>query len=117
MTIFVTFFSVTLKSRELKLGTHLDSGWVYLIYRNHDAAALFLHFSLSPVFRIDLFKQSAVFYHLLWFGYDTTALLLLLFFFFFFATIVYMGGISSVRISFYIGIRHGFSCINIHQVH
>ena len=38
------------------------------------------------------------------------------FFFFFFATIVYVGGISSVRISLYIGIKHVFSCINIRQV-
>ena len=45
--IFVTLFSVTVKSRELKLGTHLDSGWMYCVYQNHDIAAyLFLYFSI-----------------------------------------------------------------------
>ena len=42
MKILVTLFLVTVKSRELKLGTHLDSGWIYSVYGNQDAAAYLL---------------------------------------------------------------------------
>ena len=37
--IFVTFFSGTVRSRRLKLGTHMDSGQMYRVYRNQAAAA------------------------------------------------------------------------------
>ena len=41
--------------RRLKLGTHLESGQMYCVYRNQAAAAYlfiyFFHFSFSPVFK------------------------------------------------------------------
>ena len=43
---FVTLFSGTVRPRRLKLGTHMDSGQTYRVYRNH-AAAFFFHFSFS----------------------------------------------------------------------
>ena len=39
LNFFVTFFSGNVRSRRLKLGTHVDSGQVYRIYRNQAAAA------------------------------------------------------------------------------
>ena len=36
---FVTFFSGTVRPRRLKLGTHVDSGQMYGVYRNQAAAA------------------------------------------------------------------------------
>ena len=36
---FVTLFSRTVRSRRLKLGTHVDSGQMYRVYRNQAAAA------------------------------------------------------------------------------
>ena len=36
---FVTVFSGTVRSRTLKLGTHMDSGNIYRVYRNQAAAA------------------------------------------------------------------------------
>ena len=53
--IFVTPFSETLRPRRLKLGAHVDNGWMYRVYQNQAAAAYvslyFLHFSLSPIFK------------------------------------------------------------------
>ena len=40
---FVTIFSGTVRPGRLKLGTHVDSGQVYHVYRNK-AAALICHF-------------------------------------------------------------------------
>ena len=37
--IFVTLFSGTVRPRRLKLGTHVDSGQMYSVYRNQAAAA------------------------------------------------------------------------------
>ena len=37
--IFVTFLSGTVRPRRLKLGTHVDNGWMYCVYRNQAAAA------------------------------------------------------------------------------
>ena len=60
LKIFITFFSGTVKSRRLKLGTHVDSGLMYRVYRNQAAAAnlslyffifLFLQFSNIKIFR------------------------------------------------------------------
>ena len=34
LTIFVTFFPETLSSRKLLLGTHVDNGFMYRVYRN-----------------------------------------------------------------------------------
>ena len=55
-TIFVTFFSGTVRPRRLKLGTHVDNGCMCRVYRNLAAAAylslyrsifLFLQFSVT----------------------------------------------------------------------
>ena len=37
--IFVTLLSGTVRSRRLKLGTHMDNGQIYCVYRNQAAAA------------------------------------------------------------------------------
>ena len=39
LQIFVTLFSGTMRPRRLKLGIHVDSGWMYYIYRNQAAAS------------------------------------------------------------------------------
>ena len=39
LKFFVSFFSGTVRCRRLKLGTHVDSGQIYLVYRNQAAAA------------------------------------------------------------------------------
>ena len=39
LKIFVTLFSGTVRPRRLKLGTNLDSGQIYRVYRNQAAAA------------------------------------------------------------------------------
>ena len=36
---FITLFSGTVRPRRLKLGTHIDSGQMYLVYWNQAAAA------------------------------------------------------------------------------
>ena len=42
---FVTLFSGTVRPRKLKLGAHMDNGWMYHVYQNQAAAAyLFLYF-------------------------------------------------------------------------
>ena len=41
--IFITFFSGTVRSRRLKLGTHVVSGQMYRVYRNQAAAYLSLY--------------------------------------------------------------------------
>ena len=68
MKIFITLFSVTWKSRELKLVTQVNNGWMYHVYQNHDAATysfhyfsivytaimllLLVHFFISPFFSL-----------------------------------------------------------------
>ena len=51
LKFFVTLFSGTVRSRRLKLGTHVDSGQMYHVYRNQAAAVysslLFSFFFLS----------------------------------------------------------------------
>ena len=53
--IFVTLFSGTVRPRRLKLGAHVDNGWMYRVYQNQAAAAylslLFFHFSFTPIFK------------------------------------------------------------------
>ena len=45
LKFFVTLFSGTVRPRRLKLGTHVDSGQMYRVYRNQAAAAyLYLYF-------------------------------------------------------------------------
>ena len=39
LKFFVTLFSETVRLRRLKLGTHVDSGQMYRVYRNQDTAA------------------------------------------------------------------------------
>ena len=39
LKFFVTLFSGTVRPRRLKLGTHIDSGQMYCVYRNQAAAA------------------------------------------------------------------------------
>ena len=55
LQIFVTLFSGTVRPRRLKVGAHMDNGWMYRVYRNQAAAAylfrLFLHFSFSPILK------------------------------------------------------------------
>ena len=48
LKFFVTLFPGTVRSRRLKLGTHVDSGQMYRVYRNQGAAAYSsLYFFLS----------------------------------------------------------------------
>ena len=54
LKFFVTLLSGTVRPRRLRLGTHVDSGWMYHVYQNQAAAAyLFLYFLffLSPIFK------------------------------------------------------------------
>ena len=70
LKIFVTLFSGTVRPRRLKLGTHLDTGQMYMyrVYRNKAAAAysslyffsfLSLQFSNIEIFR-DIFLRNCV---------------------------------------------------------
>ena len=55
--IFVTFFSGTVRSRRLKLGTHMDSGQIYRVYRNQAAAAyLSLYFFIFLISNFQTLK-------------------------------------------------------------
>ena len=56
LKFFVTLFSGTVRPRRLKLGTHVDSGQMYRVYRNQPAAAYsslyffnFLSFQFSNI--------------------------------------------------------------------
>ena len=40
LKFFVTFFSGTVRPRRLKLVTHVDNGWMYRVYRNHNVALI-----------------------------------------------------------------------------
>ena len=43
--IFVTLFPGIVRPRRLKLGAHMDNGWMYPVYQNQVAAAyLFIYF-------------------------------------------------------------------------
>ena len=64
---FVTFFSGTVRPRRLKLGTHVDSGQMYRVYRNQAAAAAYS----SLYFFIFLFLsnfQTLIFFVILFLG-------------------------------------------------
>ena len=41
LKIFITLFSGNVRPRRLKLGAHVDDGWMYHVYRNQ-AAAVYL---------------------------------------------------------------------------
>ena len=50
LKFFVTFFSGTVRPRRLKLGTHVNSGQMYCVYRNQAAVAylsIYFFFFLS----------------------------------------------------------------------
>ena len=59
--IFRALLSGTVRPRRLKLGTHVDSGWMYGVYQNQAAAAylslyfFFLQYSIIKIF-ITLFS-------------------------------------------------------------
>ena len=58
LKVFIIFFSGTVRPRGLKLGTHVNNGWMYCVYRNQAAAAdssfcffffIFLSLQLSSI--------------------------------------------------------------------
>ena len=54
LKFFLTLLSGTVRPRRLKLGTHVDSMWMYGVYQNQAAAAylsLYFLFFLSPIFK------------------------------------------------------------------
>ena len=54
LKFFVTLLSGTVRPRRLKLGTHVDSGWMYHVCQNQAVAAyssLYFFIFLSPVFK------------------------------------------------------------------
>ena len=61
MEFFVNFVSGTVRPTRLKIGTHMDSGQMYHVYRNQAAAAYsslyFFVFSFSPIFNIEIFRH------------------------------------------------------------
>ena len=56
LKFFVTLLSGTVRPRRLKLGTHVNSGWMYGVYQNRAAAAysslyfFFLQYSSIKIF-------------------------------------------------------------------
>ena len=62
LKFFVTLFSGTVRPRRLKLGTHIDSGQMYLVYWNQAAAAYlslyFFIFLSLPIFNIKIFHHT-----------------------------------------------------------
>ena len=73
LKIFVTLLSGTVRPRRLKLGTHVDSGQMYRVYRNHSAAAyssLYFFIFLSLNFHFFLFLYFSV--HDMSFSSDST---------------------------------------------
>ena len=61
LKIFVTFFSGTVRSRRLKLGTHVDSGQMYCVYQNQAAAYLshyFIIFLSLQLSNIKIFRHT-----------------------------------------------------------
>ena len=62
LKIFVTLFSRTVRPRRLKLGTHVDSGQMYLVYQNKVVAAyssLYFFIFLSLQFsNIEMFRHT-----------------------------------------------------------
>ena len=59
LKIFVTLFSRTVRPRRLKLGTHVDIGWMYGVYCNQAASSylslISLFFFLSNVQKLKIF--------------------------------------------------------------
>ena len=60
LKLFVILFSRTVRPRKLKIGTHVDNGQMYRIYRNQAAAAyssFISSFSFSPIFNIEFLSH------------------------------------------------------------
>ena len=58
LKLFLTLFSGTLRPRRLKLGTHVDSGWIYGVYQNQLGAAYsFLYFFIFLSLQISNIKM------------------------------------------------------------
>ena len=57
--IFFTLFSGTLRPRRLKLGAHVDKGWMYLVYQNqgllHICCSIFFIFLSLQFSNIQMF--------------------------------------------------------------
>ena len=61
LKFFITLFSRTVRPRRLKLGTHVDSGQMYHVYRNQAAAA---YLSLNFFFFCSIqFSNMKMFHH------------------------------------------------------
>ena len=64
LKFFVTLFSESRKRRRLKLVTHMDNGWMYRVYRNHDAALIcpfmFPYFFIFLSLQISSFKKNVL---------------------------------------------------------
>ena len=63
LKFFVTLFSGTVRSRRLKIGTHVDSGQMYHVYPNQAAAAyssLYFFIFLSPIFNFEIFLHTVL---------------------------------------------------------
>ena len=56
MKIFVTLFSETVKPTKLKLGTHRENRWMYLIHRNLAAAAYLSLYSFFFLYNFQTFE-------------------------------------------------------------
>ena len=67
LKFFVTLFSRTVRPRRLKLGTHVDRGQMYCVYRNQAAAAYsLLYFSIFFISNFQTLNFSSHFYQELW---------------------------------------------------
>ena len=61
LQIFVTLFSGTVRPRRLKLGAHVDNGWMYCVYRNQ--VLLLFHFVYFFIFLSLQFLNIELFHH------------------------------------------------------
>ena len=67
LKFFITLFSRTARPRRLKLGTHMDSGQMYCVYRNQAAAAYWSpYFFIFFLSNFQTLKFFAHFYQQLW---------------------------------------------------
>ena len=67
LKFFVTLFSRIVRPRRLKLGTHVDSGQMYRVYRNQDAVTYWsLYFFIFFLFNFQTLKFFAHFCQELW---------------------------------------------------
>ena len=66
LKIFVTLFSGTVRPRRLKLGIHMDNGWMYRVYRNQAAAAYLSLYFFIFLSNFQHYKFSSHFSQELW---------------------------------------------------